>query len=68
MNRELPDPDEEAMPHPTVDVVLNVYREKNNAHSIALRISFRLPDNAWECGTIEGGKDYAPGFQRIKPG
>jgi hypothetical protein len=32
--------------HPTVDVVLNVYREKNNAQSIALRISFRLPEKA----------------------
>jgi hypothetical protein len=41
-----PEPDDAAMLHPTVDVVLNVYKEKRDAHSIALRISFRLPDKA----------------------
>jgi hypothetical protein len=41
-----PEPDEESVQDATVDVVLNVYKEKRDAHSIALRISFRLPDNA----------------------
>jgi hypothetical protein len=41
-----PDADEEAAQDATVDVVVNIYKEKNNAHSFALRISFRLPDNA----------------------
>jgi hypothetical protein len=42
-----PEPEEidEATQDAIVDVVLNVYREKRDAHSIALRISFRLPDN-----------------------
>jgi hypothetical protein len=49
-NHKLPDPDpeveEETAQDATVDVVLNVYKEKRDAHSIALRISFRLPDKA----------------------
>jgi hypothetical protein len=41
-----PEPEEvdEAAQDATVDVVLNVFRERNNAQSVALRISFRLPE------------------------
>jgi hypothetical protein len=50
LNHKVPDPEpdegEEAAQDATVDVVVNVYRECNNAQSIALRISFRLPDKA----------------------
>jgi hypothetical protein len=51
-NRKFPEPEpepeeEEAqVQDATVDVVLNVYKERKDAHSIALRISFRLPDKA----------------------
>lgn len=38
-----PELDEEAVQDAMVDVVLNVYRERKDAHSIALRLSFRLP-------------------------
>jgi hypothetical protein len=40
-----PEPDEEAVQDATVDVVLNVYKEKRDGQSIALHISFRLPEN-----------------------
>jgi hypothetical protein len=49
-NRKFPEPApepeeiDETAHDATVDVVLNVYKEKRDAHSIALRISFRLPD------------------------
>jgi hypothetical protein len=41
-----PEPEEgDAAAHDaTVDVVLNVYKEKRDGQSIAVRISFRLPD------------------------
>jgi hypothetical protein len=42
-----PDPEEiaEAVQDAVVDAVLNVYKEKRDGYSIALRISFRLPEN-----------------------
>ena len=51
-NRKFPEPapepeaDDAAVQDAAVDVVLNVYKEKRDGYSIALRISFRLPDNA----------------------
>jgi hypothetical protein len=50
-NRKFPEPapepeaDDATVLHPMVDVVLNVYKEKRDAQSIALRVSFHLPDN-----------------------
>ncbi len=50
-NRKFPEPapdpeaDEEAVQDAIVDVVLNVFKERRDAQSIALRISFRLPEN-----------------------
>jgi hypothetical protein len=47
-NHKVPDPDteveEEASHDAIVDAVINVFRERNNSQSIALRISFRLPE------------------------
>lgn len=49
-NRKFPEkapaPEEidEPVQDATVDVALNIYREKNNAQTFALRITFRLPD------------------------
>jgi len=48
-NRKFPEPEpepeeiDEAAQDASVDVVVNVYKEKQG-HSIALRLSFRLPD------------------------
>jgi hypothetical protein len=36
--------DDEAVQDATVDVVVNLYKERRDAHSSALRISFRLPE------------------------
>jgi hypothetical protein len=51
-NRKFPEPApeseevDEAVQDPMVDAVLNVYREKRDGYSIAVRLSFRLPENA----------------------
>jgi hypothetical protein len=45
-NHNLPDPlpeEEQAVPEPVVDVVWNVYTEKGDAKSMALKVSLRLP-------------------------
>jgi hypothetical protein len=46
-NWKLPEPepevDDEAVLEPTVDVVVNVYREKRDGKTVALKISIRLP-------------------------
>jgi hypothetical protein len=41
-----PEADDPAELSPTVDVVVNVYREKRDGYSFALRLSFRLPEKA----------------------
>jgi hypothetical protein len=38
-----PEPEEEAAPQPEVAIVWNVYKEKGDAKSMALKISLRLP-------------------------
>jgi hypothetical protein len=51
-NRKFPEPapEPEDLDEPAqdaiVDVVLNVYRERNNSQCIAIKISFRLPNTA----------------------
>jgi hypothetical protein len=43
-NRQESEPEEEqAVPEPHVDVVVNTYHEKGDAKSFALKISIRLP-------------------------
>ncbi len=52
--RKFPEParEQEDLDEPvqdaTVDVALNIYREKHNAQTIALRITFRLPDTTYQ--------------------
>jgi hypothetical protein len=46
INRKLPEPEqdeEQEVLEPVIDVVYNVYQEKGDAKSFALKISFRLP-------------------------
>jgi hypothetical protein len=46
INWKLPEPEpeeEQEVLEPVIDVVYNVYQEKGDAKSFALKISFRLP-------------------------
>jgi hypothetical protein len=46
INRKLPEPEqdeEQEVLEPVIDVVYNVYQEKGDAKSFALKISIRLP-------------------------
>jgi hypothetical protein len=51
-NRKFPDPapepeaDDAATKDATMDVVVNVYKEHRDGYSIAVRLSFRLPEKA----------------------